>query len=659
MKRLIVVVILTFSIPLAAEAGGEKEEVSLERAQYLVQEGIFVPPEDVDISSYVSHIDYSFPLPDSEVGVTLYAGHRQVSTHGQEEILQIGIQGGETAYEDLPPMNLAILIDKSASMRDVNKYDWVEDSFDIFINRIRDIDFVSLVIFDERVRSSFSPSRMDSQSRGARYMKRVHNTRLCCGTNLTKALRHAYEQVQSNYSEDYINRVILLSDGIGIADGALKLAQDYCKRGIHLSTIGYGTQLNLPLMVELADVGGGSSRFISGRGEMEETFGSDFDRMVVPVARNLDLELEFLQEVEILDTWGYDYRIEGNIIRYFLPTLHNGDYETILIQIRTPPGVSAGMKNLARVSLTYSDIKGMKHDSEPHYLSSNYVSVESPVLGFTDAMVLRSGSMLHFAQALKEIGGLVRSARWESERITKLLRDMYWGNIFEEWLAIRTAVTNREKEYTKKISAAYTLTSGIREELLNAGIRLESEAFTDEIDILDTYMSNLSQLLVQLGVEVPLEVVAKITEKVEERSLEEHVHNLFREMTLDVEARGPGTIVVAGFAGRNDDLCELLAFLNERAMTEIKKYESMQIVERVKLDMVMEEHGLSPGNLMDTTKAIQVGKLLTADRILTGTVIETNSSIAIFGRIVNVETGEVESAAQVVVPTDKVREALL
>jgi len=46
---------------------------------------------------------------------------------------------------------------------------------------------------------------------------------------------------------------------------------------------------------------GGSSCFISDRKEMEETFGSELDRMAVPVVSNLSMTLEFLQPVEFVD----------------------------------------------------------------------------------------------------------------------------------------------------------------------------------------------------------------------------------------------------------------------------------------------------------------------------------------------------------------------
>ena len=64
-------------------------------------------------------------------------------------------------------------------------------------------------------------------------------------------------------------------------------------------------------------------------------------------------------------------------------------------------------------------------------------------------------------------------------------------------------------------------------------------------------------------------------------------------------------------------------------------------------------------DLVDTAKAIAVGKVLAARYILTGSVIEMPSSVVIFGRIVNVETSEVESAAQVIVPKSGEVKALL
>jgi hypothetical protein len=530
-------------------------------------------------------------VPDSEVGVTLYSGHRQLSSLGQEEVIQIGIQGGETSFEELPPMNLAFVIDKSSSMRVQNKMNWVKESFDIFIERVRDKDFVSLIIFDDRVKVSFPSTLMNSESKREKLRRKVNNIRPCGGTDLADALKFGYHQVESNYRDDYINRVILLTDGVGKIDGILNMAEKYSKMGIHILTIGFGTEFDLKFMRDLADVGGGSSRFISGKEEMEETFGSEFDRMVAPVARDLNMKLEFLQEVEILDTWGYDNRLEGNRIHYFLPTLHNRDYETILVQIRVPPVESTGERNFALFSLTYSDLKGNQHHTGPYYLESNFVDIEAPVAGFSDGKVLLSGTMLHFAQTLKKIGRIYYSCQMEKESIIQIIREIYWrGSIFEEWLLNSPKVRELEIEYLRKIRSALDLSIVTQKELKNAGIRLDNEGFDDEIEILDKYKVILGGILEYACTEtVRAAIEEEIAPPVEDRSLNEHLENLFREMTLDMGARVTGTIAISGFTSRDKKSADLVAFLNEMALLEVTKYKNLQVVERNKLDMVLEE----------------------------------------------------------------------
>ena len=66
--------------------------------------------------------------------------------------------------------------------------------------------------------------------------------------------------------------------------------------------------------------------------------------------------------------------------------------------------------------------------------------------------------------------------------------------------------------------------------------------------------------------------------------------------------------------------------------------------------MVLAEQKLALSDLIDTTNAIKVGHILTVSHMLTGTVLTMPGSVVIFGRVINVETAEVESAAQVIVP---------
>ena len=56
---------------------------------------------------------------------------------------------------------------------------------------------------------------------------------------------------------------------------------------------------------------------------------------------------------------------------------------------------------------------------------------------------------------------------------------------------------------------------------------------------------------------------------------------------------------------------------------------------------------------MDTENAIEIGRFLAANYIVTGSVIETAGTVIVFGRVIDVATGEVESVAQVILPKDE------
>lgn len=745
------------------EKSAEEAASSAERGVYLSGIGVIVPPQEVYIDSHIASIDYHYPRPEDAVGVALYSGHRQVSTRGQEEVVQIGIQGREISFEELAPMNLAFVIDKSDSMREQDKIDWVKEAFDIFIERVRDKDFVSLVVFDDEAKVIFPSTQMKTIQEREKFKNAVHSIIPGGEDNLEAGLMLGYQQVQANFREEYTNRVLLLSDGTEISarlkregaksgdirvsliwdnrndldlhvvppsgdeifwghkrsldggeldvdmnaftprtikpveniywpkggtpvgnykvyvqnygyhgrrfrktkfkvevmkdgeirhyeewisgtgsksnkaicefdyiskeseekvlPGILQMAENFNEMGINVSTIGVGANFNLELMRDLADKGGGSSRFISGRKEMEKTFGSELDRMIVPEARDLNMKLEFLQDVKILGTWGYDNRIEGNTIHYYLSTLHHRDYETILVQIRISPQELTGEKNLARFSITYTDLRGKKHPLGPYYLKVNFVDMEYPVTGFSDGMVLQSGTMLHFAQSLKEIGKLY---------------------------------------YTDQLQRSLDLTLSAQKELKNARLRLDNEGFDDEIEILEKYIDILGQDL-ELAKTERAKVIMdeEITPLVKERSLQEHIGNLFREMTLDLGPKEKGVISITGFTTRDGKSSDLITLLNEMAMLEITKHKTLQVIERDRLDMILEEQKLALSDLMDTSNAIEIGKLLTANYILTGSVIEMPGSVVIFGRIINVETAEIESVAQVIVPRNEEMNAML
>jgi len=129
--------------------------------------------------------------------------------------------------------------------------------------------------------------------------------------------------------------VLLLTNGVDNVSRKnrrdfLDLSIRYREEGINISTMSLGAEADINLMVDVAVEGGGSSHFMSNWAVMEQTFGSELDRLIFKAARNLQMELALSYGVRLNQTWGYSNRISRNSIHYSIGSIHNGDYETIV-----------------------------------------------------------------------------------------------------------------------------------------------------------------------------------------------------------------------------------------------------------------------------------------------------------------------------------------
>jgi uncharacterized protein YegL len=301
-------------------------------------------------------------------------------------------------------MNISFVIDISGSMSGQDKLEWVKESFRIFIERVRPQDFVSVVIFDNLVELLIAPTQIRSQQDRDPFKRQVDGLRPRGGTNIYIGMEMGYQQVQANYRPDYTNRVILLSDGEDNSSGKTKKEfLDECTRykeqGINISTIALGASADISLMVDMAVAGGGSSRFISDRAVMEQTFGSELDRLVVTAARNLSMELVLSEGVTLNETWGYSHWTSGRTIHYTLDTLHNGDYETIVAEAVLARPVTAATV-LGNFYLNYEDITGRTFRVGPYPITLN----PEPGGLIADPRVREAEGYIALARGLIDIG---------------------------------------------------------------------------------------------------------------------------------------------------------------------------------------------------------------------------------------------------------------
>jgi hypothetical protein len=496
MKKIVFILFCAIFIQAVVFSGGGQASSSAERGSYLAGLGRVIPPEEINVDHYIAPSDYNYPIPNpGALNVIPAAGFKDNMAY-----LLIGLRGKKDDFSALPPMNISFGIDISGSMSSQDKLDWVKESFHIFIEKVRPQDFVSVVIFDNLVEILIAPTQIRSQQDRDRFKRQVDNLRPRGGTNIYGGMEMGYQQVQASYRANYTNRVILLSDGEDNASGKTKkdfldACTRYKEQGINISTIALGASADISLMVDMAVAGGGSSRFISDRTVMEQTFGSELDRLVVTAARNLSMELVLSDGVALRETWGYSYWTSGKTIHYTLDTLHNGDYETIVAEAVLDRPIAARTV-LGNFFLNYEDITGRTFREGPYPIILN----PEPGGLVADARVREAEGYIALARGLIDIGtranGITKVQqdfnRLRNER-TAALRDSAEG----ETVVITDSpeMSIMRKEIIGALDYCLGEIGSLSAHLTDISASLDNNRYAPELRILGNYRNSFTNSL--------------------------------------------------------------------------------------------------------------------------------------------------------------------
>ena len=458
-------------------AAGHEEGGGSNRGTYLSRGGYIIQPEDIIIDNYLAQYDYEYPLPDEEeFTISTNTGYKNDTGY-----IQIGVKGQKKDFESLPPLNLTFCIDRSGSM--TSMMPWVKNSFYIFINNVRDGDIISLVDMNTEAQTLLAPTIIKTENDRTTFKRLVDKIEAEGGTDVYSGLKKSYEEVKKNYSPEYVNRVIILTDGMHnsgemINNDILNLAKSNKKMGINVSSIILGLNTSTGLMVDLAFQGGGSSRFVSDHDEMVKIFGTELDRLLIPAAKDIELILHLNEEIRIKNTWGYNYYKKNNTIHYSIPTLHNGDYETILVETEAKNNRPV---SIGKLVVRYHDYMGNAKLEKTFNIE--YDDQDATADTWTkDSRLLRTEGLLYFCRGLIDISN-------KTEKVKTLENDLrQYQNPSPQWEDI-------EQQILLELNQNLSLVHRLKDYLHNINAQTSIEFYEKELEILSNYNDTFNSLV--------------------------------------------------------------------------------------------------------------------------------------------------------------------
>jgi hypothetical protein len=393
------------------------------RSRYLAEAGLLPTSREIAVEEFVNYHRHQIGRPHAGEAVALDVrwGNDQISaTSGREAVLQLGFS---TALindrQELRPLNLSLVIDKSGSMADADKMSKVKEALLTFVSQLRETDVLSIILFDSDAEVLMSARPLGNRE----FVKRlIRGIEPGSSTNIHAGLMLGYQEALKNYSRDSTNRVVLLTDGIantGVTEPE-QIAREslsYNDRGIDLSTIGVGLDLNKDLLRQLAKSGRGLFHFVAAAEDIEKVFLKEVQSLVSPVASEPNLEITYDSGLELAQLYGYEPRTRENSVTLKLDNMNSGLTQVVLLRFRLARHKPGSARLPVNVRFTYYDLERRKQVVKT---GQTFITIRDgrEVAMLKDNEVAKNYSIAQLAQAIREMAAASEAARYqEAEKL--------------------------------------------------------------------------------------------------------------------------------------------------------------------------------------------------------------------------------------------------
>lgn len=257
-----------------------------------------------------------------------------------------------------PPVNVALVLDRSGSMGAENKIGLARRAADAALDRLHDPDRFAVVVYDDRVDVLVEGTGASAEAKRNAH-DRLAATDARGTTDLAGGWLRGAEQVALRPDGAAVNRTLLLTDGlanVGITDPdqIVHHAAELRSRGVSTSTFGVGTDVDEGLLGRMAQAGGGHYYWIQDARQIPDYLASEVGEATEVVAHGASLDVTTADGVVVEPISPYPFATRGNRTSIELGDIVSGQDLEIVVRFTFPFG-DPGREVGAILSLSDAD----------------------------------------------------------------------------------------------------------------------------------------------------------------------------------------------------------------------------------------------------------------------------------------------------------------
>jgi Ca-activated chloride channel homolog len=244
------------------------------------------------------------------------------------------------------PLNLGVVIDRSGSMYDEQRLEFVVEAVKFLADSLAPEDKVAIVAFADSAKVIATPEQVHNRDSVRRAVDEIDLLDIGGGTQMALGMRAAIEEVKKNLDATRLNRVLVLTDGQTYEETACIDLVQQNREQISFSTIGVGVEFNEKLLMRLAQDSNGKYHFIGNPAEIPNIFEDELLGLRSVTVRNGRIDVTLSQGVQVRESFRASPEIyamgsplvgEDRKISYDIGDLETGLPGSVLLTLVLPP----------------------------------------------------------------------------------------------------------------------------------------------------------------------------------------------------------------------------------------------------------------------------------------------------------------------------------
>ncbi|TET35387.1 MAG: DUF3520 domain-containing protein [Planctomycetota bacterium] len=280
--------------------------VDVDTASYTVARNYLgrgnLPPADaVRTEEFVNYFKYDYPSPRNETfSINLEAAPSKFGRTGIHKLFRVALKGKEKAPCRRKRCILTFVIDVSGSMKIETRLALVKKSLRMLLDQLYDDDKVGIVAYNTSAHLIAEPLLVDNR---CLLIQAINSLSADGSTNVAAGLEMGYKMANRHFKRGANNRIILCSDGVAntgvtAAEDILLKVKNHAKKGIYLTSVGFGmNNFNDVLLEKLADKGDGNYAYVDTLKEAKRIFIENTESTLEVIAKDMKVQVDFNPKV--------------------------------------------------------------------------------------------------------------------------------------------------------------------------------------------------------------------------------------------------------------------------------------------------------------------------------------------------------------------------